>query len=229
MDLLRLLVDAIRPLPQVATFVALTPPNCIDRRSDSREKHPRGKAKGRRAWTKIVGLTWHQTASGQLHATHPKLLGCPVHILVHRDGTWTWLHDFDDIVWHGHALNGGTIGIEIDCRGAGVEGDARTFWRSKADIKAGRTHPDLVREATDAQLAAIPQIMRFCCERVAAHGGKVRANWTHRQGHKSRTSDPGSRIWRAVKAAEAAAPELDLQDVSLLALGSGRAVDPRWS
>lgn len=175
---------------------------------------------------------------------------------MHLDGTWSWLHDFDEIVWAAHALNGGTVSIEIDCRAAGTEGDERTFWRSGEEIHGyhsaakvagkkykrttGRTlghpgkwnppraYPELVHEATPAQLAAIPVIMRYVCERVAQYGGRVRANWTHKQGHKSRTSDPGSRIWAAVEAAEAAMPELSLVDVRDRVLGSGTPVPPKW-
>lgn len=237
MDLLRRLVSVLQPSQPVAP--ALTPPLCCqDLRAADRSKHPRGKSKGRRAWSRVVGITWHQTAEGVLDADHPGLVSCPVHIIVHRDGTWSWLHDFDEIVWAAHALNGGTVSVEIDCRAAGIEGDGRTFWRSKnekngyTDAK-GRVHPprsyeSLVMEATDAQLAAIPVIMRYICARVAQHGGRVRANWTHRQGRDDRTSDPGSRIWAAVERAEATMPELALVDVRDRVLGSGTPVPAAW-
>lgn len=184
-------------------------------------KYPRGAAQGRRPLSQIVGITWHQTANGHLDADHPKLLNIPAHIIMHRDGTWTWLHAFDALVYHGHALNNGTVGVEVDARAAGTEGVARTFWRSTTERLLLKTYAELAREATDAQLLAIPELMRLIC----AESPTIRANWAHRQGHSSRTSDPGSRIWKAVKRAEVG---LGLKDVQDLAIGSGTPIPQVW-
>lgn len=223
MDLLRLLAAFAKP-DNAASVAPALPPSCVqDLRGEPRTG--RGSARELRPWSQIVGLTFHQTASGNLHAAHRALLSIPAHIIVHRDGTWSWLHPFERVVWHGHALNRGTIGIEIDCRAAGTEGDPRTFWRSRKEQAAGKTYEQLVREATPAQLTAIPTVMRFCVDTVAANGGAVRANWAHRQGHSSRTSDPGSRVWRAVMHAGSA---LDLVDVQDKTLGSGNPIPAAW-
>lgn len=216
----------------------------------------RGRAVGTRPWTQIVGLTWHQTASGHLDESHSQLLGIPAHILLHRSGRWSLLHAATDYVQHGHLLNGGTIGIEVDARAAGVESDEDTFWRSPREIHGyheactvggrkyklaigrrtghpGRWHPpqtydELVAEATPAQLAAIPNIMAWCCAEVASHGARISGNWAHRQGHKSRTTDPGSRIWQAVERAERENPELGLLDRRDMTLGSGKTIPKVW-
>jgi hypothetical protein len=221
------------------------------------EPFKRGRAVGTRAWTKIAGLTWHQTASGHLDESHSKLLGIPAHILLHRSGRWSILHALTDYMQHGHALNGGTIGIEVDARAAGVENDEDTFWRSPREIDGyheacevdgkkyklaigrtpkhpGRWHPpqtydELVAEATPAQLAAIPDIMAWCCGEVAANGGHVSGNWAHCQGDRSRCfTDPGSKIWKAVEAAERAHPDLGLVDRRDMKLGSGKPIPKEW-
>lgn len=204
------------------------------------EPFKRGRPVGTRAWSKVVGITWHQTASGDLSESHPQLLAIPAHILLHRSGRWSLLHPFTAYVQHGHALNGGTIGIEVDCRAAGVEGDPRTFWRSvrekegHVDAKGRRFPPQdyhaLVREATQAQLAAIPLIMKWCAEELAANGGKLLGNWAHRQGHKSRVTDPGSRIWKSVEGAEKTLRRdgIILNDYRDRTLGSGKTIPQEW-
>lgn len=194
-------------------------------RSDSR--FARGRAKGARSWSKVVGITWHQTATRDFGPYHPGLLAVPAHIMIHRDGSCSLLHPLTALVWHGHALNGGTVGVEVACRAAGVEGDASTFWRSRDEVARGKSMADLGNEANEAQLAAIPAVMEWVFREVLDHGGSLRANWAHRQGHKSRASDPGSRIWKAVKAAELSThlPFVDVQDKTL---GSGMPIPKEW-
>lgn len=191
------------------------------------EKFKRGRAKGMRPWSQIVGITWHQTASGALDEDHPKLLAIPAHILLHRNGDYSLLHHFDHIVWHGNALNGGTIGIEIDCRAAGVEGDPDTFWISKRERAAGKGYADLVQEASPQQLYMIPKLMKMCCDEALARGGQILGNWAHRQGHSSRTSDPGSTIWKQVERAQVQLgyPFNDYRD---RALGTGKPIPAEW-
>ncbi len=202
------------------------------------DKHERGRPAGVRPISNVVGLTWHCTASGELDEDHPNLEGIPAGLLIHRSGAVTLLGNFTDYMEHGHALNGGTFGIEVDCRPARIEGDPRTFWRSKEEETGWRTYDDgrppkfvgiktyddLVCEATHAQLEVIPVVMRWCMSEVARLGGKpgVRANWAHRQGHWSRTGDPGERVWTAVRSAGA---RLGLADVEHRTLGSGNPID----
>jgi hypothetical protein len=231
-----------------------------DLRDAPRPKGARGRAVGVRPWSQIVGITWHQTATKDFPPGHHGLLNVPAHAMLHRDGSVSLLHHPTAYVYHGHALNHGTIGVEIACRAAGVEGERLTFWRSRKEIQGwheameahgaiwpervgydkthpGKWHPpqtysDLVAEATDAQLAAIPLIMGYYVRLVGANAypdipgqHSARGQWAHRQGHESRTSDPGSRIFKAV---DRARKELGLPDVHKLHLGSGRPVDVTW-
>ena len=198
------------------------------------DKHERGRPAGVRPISNVVGLTWHCTASGELDEDHPNLEGIPAGLLIHRSGAVTLLGHFTDYMEHGHALNGGTFGIEVDCRPARIEGDERTFWRSEKERegytdKSGRKHPpksyaQLVKEATPAQLEVIPIVMAWSMSEVARLGGQpgIRANWAHRQGHWDRVGDPGSRVWRAVRSAGA---RLGLADVEHRTLGSGNPID----
>jgi hypothetical protein len=196
-----------------------------DLRDVKRPKGSRGEVKRKRAIAKIVGITLHQTATADFPASHKGLPRLPAHALVHRDGAISLLHHPTNVVWHGNALNDGTIGIEVACRAAGTEGDLSTLWISKKEKAAGKKPEQLVREATDAQLAALEELVRHYIDEIAAQGGSIRGLWAHRQGHVSRTSDPGSRIWSVAERVRLA---LGLPDVRNMKLGSGKTIPPSW-
>lgn len=223
-----------------------------DLRDTPRASGSRGRIVKIRKASSIVGITLHQTATADFPVRDRLLLQVPAHAMVHRDGRVSLLHHPTAYVYHGHALNAGTIGIEIACRAAGVEGVESTFWRSKKEVHGyhaaivapdgevmtpehigpkaghpGRWHPpreyaELVAEATDLQLAATRDLVRYYCELVPT----VRGLWAHRQGRGDRTSDPGSRIWQGV--AEPLRTELGLADVRDLVLGDGHPIPDEW-
>lgn len=188
-----------------------------DRRDAIRGKlDARGKPQAPRPWSKIYGITWHQTGSGHLHADHPRILSVPAHLMLHQDGSVTLLHPLVLRMEHGHALNGPTIGVEVDCREFGISGDRRTFHRSKREREGwtekrkdrpDRHHPpktieDLWRPVTPAQIAAIPKVADYI-HGAFWHNAPIAnrphfGNWVHLQGHSSRTTDPGDRIAQAV-------------------------------
>jgi hypothetical protein len=176
-----------------------------DLRGEPRTKS-RGESKGTRDWSKIKGITIHQTAVD--FGTNPRrLLNVPVHGATLRDGSIVLLHDPPAYMWHGHSFNKHDIGIEVSCRAAGIEGDGDSLWlpkevrhngkkvRSKTLTSAERL--EHASEATDDQLEATRELIRHYCELVEKHGGKIEFIHAHRQSTKSRTSDPGSRIWKA--------------------------------
>lgn len=144
-----------------------------------------------RPWPQITGITLHQTAC--LIGTRPAYwAGVSAHLGVTRGGGIVHIYDFTDRVNHGHNLNAGDVGIEIDGFFAGVEGDLRTFWRPKED-------PDrLPLVPTEEQILAARRAVEFVVEQVAANGGAVRFIHAHRQSSAQRQSDPGSEIWRGV-------------------------------
>ena len=169
----------------------------------------RGRSKGRRDWSKIKGITIHQTAVD--FGTNPRrLINVPVHGATLRDGSIVLLQSPTAYMWHGHSFNKRDIGIEVSCRAAGVWDDPATavnegkwtLWLPKSireKIAAGKTtEAENVSEATDTQLEATKELIRYYVDLVASHGGKIEFIHAHRQSSKSRTSDPGERIWKAV-------------------------------
>lgn len=168
----------------------------VDLTKESRTKK-RGKAKGKRKWKNVKGITLHQTAV-DFGLNPMRMLNVPAHGGTLKDGKIILLHTPTDYMWHAHSLNKHDIGIEISCRAAGIEGNSDTFWLSKRDHEKGRSYEDVVKEATDIQLAATRELCRYYIELVAKNGGKIEYIHAHRQGHKSRVSDPGSRIWEEV-------------------------------
>jgi hypothetical protein len=165
--------------------------------TDTPKTKDRGQAHGRRKWSQITGITLHQTAVD--FGTNPKrLLNVPVHGGTLQDGQIVLIHDPTDYMWHAHALNKKDIGIEISCRAAGIEGMAATFWRSQSEKEKGKSYGELVKEASDEQLEAAKELCRYYIKLVKENGGEIKFIHAHRQGHKSRISDPGSRIWQKV-------------------------------
>lgn len=160
-------------------------------------RHRRGRPRRPRAWSKITGVCVHQTASGHLHESHPGLMSIPAHIVVHQSGAVTLLHPLSLRMPHGHALNGHTIGIEVDCRAYGIVGDRRTFWRRKSEKGAGKQAEQLAIPPTHTQLRSLERVLDYCRGALVAHGQPCKV-YVHRQGHKSRVSDPGQRIARVL-------------------------------
>lgn len=157
----------------------------------------RGLSKGKRSWKNVRGITLHQTAVD--FGTNPmRLLNVPVHGSTLKDGKIVLLHTPTDYMWHAHSLNKYDVGIEVSCRTAGVAGVAETFWRSKKEIKENKKYESLVREPTDIQLEATKELCRYYIDLVKKNGGEIKFIHAHRQGHSSRTGDPGSIIWQKV-------------------------------
>jgi len=146
---------------------------------------------GRRSWNQIAGITLHQTAC--VLGERPQRWATVVaHLGVTRGGQVIWMHDFEKIVWHGNGFNNRTIGIEMDGTYAGIEGDDRTFWRPADE-------PDRAPQAPTAELIeAAKATVRWICEEVSRHGGRVEQLVAHRQASNQRQSDPGSALWQQV-------------------------------
>lgn len=166
------------------------PPNFIDVRG----QHGRpglSKSHPHRPWKQIAGITLHQTASliGEKESTW---FSVPVHLGITRSGKVIQLYSFTDRVNHGHNLNAGDVGIEVDGFFEGVEGDDKTFWRPKSDPNRKPLRP------TAEQIAATQAAVRWIRDTVNGFGGTLKFIHAHRQSSKDRQSDPGSRIWQAV-------------------------------
>lgn len=152
----------------------------------------RGQSHGTRLWSQITGITLHQTAVDFGSPEHGKILVVPSHTMTFQDGQVALLNSPELIMWHGNKLNKTDIGIEVSCHAAGIEGNLGTF-------RAPKKKQDMLPlEATDAQLESTFWAVRYYCDLVAEHGGKILYIHAHRQGTDTRTSDPGSRIWQHV-------------------------------
>lgn len=159
---------------------------------DERTKHPtpRPELVKVRSYSAITSIVLHQTAC-TLGETPSRWHTIPIHVGITKTGKILHLNDFTLNLPHANGFNSRSVGIEIDGAYAGIEGDLKTFWRP-----AGSTaKPDV---ASEAQLGATRVAVRWICEEVASHGGKVLNIFAHRQSSKDRQSDPGSRIWQEV-------------------------------
>lgn len=219
--------SAPRDSSDVERLLALGVPRVQDLRNVVRsDAMERGRAKGKRPIGQVTALCLHQTATDALAPDHPRLTAIPAHDLVHEDGTITLLHDMQDVVWHGHALNRFSVGIEIVCREPGVAGLERSFWRRPSERAAGKTMADLVAPMTEVQAWSAIALCRGHAGEITLRGGKLEMVVAHRQGHRSRTSDPGSRVWQMV--AEPVRKQLGLADASARTWGSGKPLPDAW-
>lgn len=215
----RLLSSPVEPWPDgdaLAWLRAETPGEVYDRIKEP--KAGRSKPRGARSFDEIDGETWHQTAVGPGHLGHKSILKIPAHDVIDHEAGIHLLWDPRVKLWTSHALNADTIGHEVDCRAAGVYGNPKTVWLSRKEKAAGKVAEDVLREATDEQMQAGVALSGYY-QRLL---GKRLVQWAHRQSHKSRTTDPGSRIYQGVIL------QLDLPHYPDQTRGSGKPIDDRW-
>lgn len=173
----------------------------------------------RRPWPYIDYICLHQTAT-VLGEKESRWFGVPVQVGVTRAGRILYLNDLDFVTYHGHGFNTRSVGIEIDGRYAGVEGDLKTFWRPK-------DHPEIEPTPENPpQLEAVKDAIRWIVAEVARNGGKVKYIVAHRQSSDQRRSDPGSLIWQ--KVALPMVKELSLEAPFALTLGRGYKIPREW-
>jgi len=177
-----------------------------------RPRTGRGAAIGTRPLKKCTAVLWHQTATRSMGLEQS--LGVPSHAIVH-ERTVILLHPIRAYMQHAGAANSFSIGVEIVCRAAGIEGDMRTVW-----TREGERARDVVREATDGQLAAA----RLLGDYYEAEAPIV-ASMYHRNSEESRVSDPGSRIAWGVGLRVAEAHGLQHGGP---VVGSGKATPTAW-
>jgi peptidoglycan hydrolase-like protein with peptidoglycan-binding domain len=175
--------------------------------------HPGAAKRGVREWAAVTGITLHQTAVdlGERPARWDTLRA---HVGVTRGGQVLQVYGLSDLVYHGNGLNGSTVGIECSGTYEGVEGDRGTWWQPPGVAEPQRPTAALVEAARRAVAWVVAE--------VAAHGGRVRWIYAHRQSSGTRQSDPGSALWKAV------ALECGLETRPGFTVGSGRAIPEAW-
>ncbi len=172
-----------------------------------------------RGWSDITGITLHQTAC-DLGEKAKRWYTIPVQMGVTKSGAILLLNPLTLDLPHGNGLNAATVGLEIDGRYAGIEGNVATFWRPPGDTSKPQRAPD-------AQLAGARAAVRWVCEEVARRGGQIKTIHAHRQANALRQSDPGSRIWQEVGCW--AQNELGLSDGGDgFRVGKGLALPAAW-
>ncbi len=124
----------------------------------------RGRARGVLAWSKRTALMLHTTA---VPMSAPRFLGVPAHAGIAKDGTIVLMHPSDAYVWHGHAANRFSIGVEISGR---------------SDIQAHQVEPARI-------------LLEYLVADRQQHHEATMAVMAHRQSHRSRRNDPGIHVW----------------------------------
>ncbi len=194
------------------------PDNVIDLRKQSGHKNVYGK----RLWKKTTGVTLHQTAC-VLGERPERWLNVGCHIGVTRSGKILWLHDFTDLVTHGHGWNKQCVGFEIDGLYAGIQDKPNTVWDNP-----DTPHHEKGMDIREEQMYAVRAAIRWVHATIAAHGGNMTALVAHRQSTDDRRTDPGSGIWQAV--AIPLHEELNLSDGGPgFTIGKGQPIPEAWN
>lgn len=174
-------------------MITHAPPGSID-------THSRAPTHGHRDAASVRGVTLHQTAA--LLGPDPRRWDdVPAHFgVAYPAGEIMVLADWNSRVYHGNALND-TIGIEIACRAAGVEGRVDTVWVPRSRLAEGVEPAEWAREVTDPQILAVRDLLRWLADLGASLGADWRRLYAHRQSARKKgvkRADPGSRIWSHV-------------------------------
>jgi len=220
---------ALLPYEKLDALINLTDLRQVERSA----KHKRGRAHGTRQLAQVTTLWIHQTAA--LLGSPDRFMSVPAHCGVDLQAGGILMHPLRAYMYHAQKANRFTVGMEVACRAAGIEGDPLTFWRSRKEKKSGRFYSELVREATDDQLVTAQHLVAYYIEEVDRQARPLRdqgidvpgivAIGTHRNSHKSRTGDPGSRIYEHV--VQWAIREYGLQPGPIV--GSGVASPTAWT
>ena len=193
--------------------------NLVDFRQADKSK--RGSRKGSRSWEQIDGDLFHQTAS--FVDDVERCVNIPAHVLITPTAVGI-AHPPTAYLYGGHAGNRNFNHVEVACRACGVEGNPKTFWRTKKERKAKTPPEDLWREASDNQLAAAFLVAEYHARLNSLHGHDHHSYAYHRNTHRSRVSDPGSRI--ALNLGPRLRDELDQTPITKL--GSGKLTPRAW-
>lgn len=168
------------------------------RDTHSGKKRPRRRKSG---WADVKGITLHQTAT-VLGEKPSRWKNVACHLGFPASGAMILVNPLEWVVWHGNAFNEKDVGFEIDGHFAGVETydeetgewtpNLKTYWKpaSKPDRKP--------LSVTEAQVESVLAGIKWVIDEVERHGGKLEYIHAHRQSSKSRTSDPGEKVWKLI-------------------------------
>ena len=166
--------------------------------------------------TLITGITLHQTAAdmGELVPRYDTL---GAHYGILRSGRVLWMADADRVVIHGNLWNQRCVGIEVNGRYAGIEGDLRTLWDDPST-----PYREQPQQVTPEAMRSLRMLVRYLKLKVPS----IAVLCSHRQSSATRQSDPGQAIWREAVALHA---ELGMTDGGVgFKIGDGRANPEAW-
>lgn len=148
----------------------------------------------------ITGITLHQTACvfGPLddpEKKHRRALKIPAHVIAFRDGTYVQGAPLLWFLFHGNALNGFSLGLEMEGQYPGLKDDPvtpqredeKTFWGAGKPTPVDATSLDCFRAALTHLVYEGRKL-----------GCPIEYLWAHRQSSADRRSDPGQELWERV-------------------------------
>lgn len=168
-----------------------------------------------RNWEDITGIMLHQTAC-TLGPKWTRWYDVACHIGIPASGQIFYVNKLPVYLWHGHGLNSTTVGFEIDGSFEGIDGDSKTHWKA-----GGGPH-----RVSEKQIQSARRAIEWAMKQVAAHGGRIKYIYAHRQSSDQRESDPGSRVWQEIGVW--AQQNLGLKNEPLFTKGTGLPIPEEW-
>lgn len=134
---------------------------------DKKNDPLRAKPRGTIPWPSLTGVLLHTT---DVDMSAPRFLGTPVQTGIAKDGTIVLCHPINAKLWHAHAANKFTCGVEVSGNKGAI---------------------------LPVQVEPLRALIRYIhAERQRHHAGDM-VIMGHCQSHKSRKNDPGRDIWQA--------------------------------
>lgn len=169
-----------------------------------------------RSWSKIRGVTLHQTGC----AMPARPLGWSrvnAHYGVTLEGLPILINRPEDMIWHAQRASISTIGIEVEGNYCGVSGNTRTLWTAGGG-------PDTLNSA---MLEALDVVFDDVLRRFGEAGEQWSVVYGHRQSSRNRRADPGEEIWRRVAIPWASYLHTSRYTPSKV-FGDGRPIPKQW-
>lgn len=153
---------------------------------DVTHKSPTKKRKRKRKWSKITGITLHQTGIHNFGARAWHKV--TAHLGVHSDGRVFHIHPLESYLWASNGFNRDTIAIEVAGNFLRDENKPNSYWKKGG----GPT------QLNEAMIAGLRKAVRYIMAEVAAHGGQITHIHAHRQTKKAKAACPGAAIWQNI-------------------------------
>jgi peptidoglycan hydrolase-like protein with peptidoglycan-binding domain len=184
---------------------------------DRRDAHKNAKGWPRRSWSRIEGVTLHQTGV-RLSNAPARWDTVHAHVGITGDGKVILINDPTVVAPHGNGLNGFTIGIEICGNFRGIEEKPGTHWKGGGEATT----------LSAAQKAALEELFGWLEGEFAGHGATWRMVHAHRQASAAREADPGSKVWKEIAMPWMA--RLGATDGGpKFKIGKGRTIPRQWN